>query len=286
MKIQSKCFVTGIARVLFIAAAAHLPSAHAANLLDGVQQKKELVVATEAAYVPFEYVEDGKVVGYGPDLMRYILAGLPAVKLHQMDLPFQGILPGLAAKKYDMAITSLFVTKERADKFAFTLPIADATVALLRRKNDGALSKPEDIRGRIVGSQAGSGMLKTLQAYDNKLKESGKPGVKEIKQYVSMDEAYADLAAGRLDAVAQALSNLGGIIKSRPDTFAVVLPAIGPKSYYAWAGRKDADSASLVKFFSDGIAKANATGKMKELQLKWFGFEMPVPSDRVPEPTM
>ena len=197
MKIQSKCFVNGIASVLLIVAAAHVPSVHAAGLLEEVQQKKELVVATEAAYVPFEYVEDGKIVGYGPDLMRYILAGLPAVKLNQMDLPFQGILPGLAAKKYDMALTSLFITKERADKFAFTLPIADATVALLRRKNDAALIKSEDINGRIVGSQAGSGMLKTLQAYDKKLKESGKPGVKEIKQYVSMDEAYADLAAGR-----------------------------------------------------------------------------------------
>ena len=61
---------------------------------------------------------------------------------------------------------------------------------------------------------------------------------------------------------------------------------IGPKTFFAWAGRNDADSATLVKFLSDGIAKAGKEGKLKELQLKWFGFEMPVPSDAVPAPAM
>ena len=260
--------------------------ASAGSLLDELKSKKQIVVGTEAQFAPFEYVNDGRIVGYGPDLMNLILADLPGVAVKQLDLPFQGILPGLAAKRFDFVITSVTMTKERADKFAFTLPIADATVSLVKRKADAALAKPDDISGKVVGSQAGSAQLKALQSFDAKLKAAGRPGVKEIREYTGFDEAYADLAAGRLDAVAQSLSNLSTLVKTRGDLYAVVPESIGPKTYFGWVGRKDSDSASLVKFFNDGIAKAARSGKLKELQLKWFGFTMDTPVDAVPVPSM
>ena len=168
------------------------------------------------------------------------------VKADRKDVPFQAILPGLAARKFDFIVTSVTVTKERDDKFAFTLPIAEATVAVLKRSDNAAVQKPDDLSGKVVGSQAGSAQLKVAREFDQKLKSQGKPGLKEIREYTSFDEAYADLAAGRLDAVTQSLSNLGPLVKARPDVFSVVQPAIGPKTYYAWVGRKDADSLSLI----------------------------------------
>jgi polar amino acid transport system substrate-binding protein len=136
-----------------------------------------------------------------------------------------------------------------------------------------------------VGSQAGSAQLKALQAFAAKLKAEGKPAV-TIREYVSFDEAYADLAAGRLDAVAQSLANLATLTKTRGDTYALVPGPIGPKTYFAWVGRKDAASAPLVAFFNKGIAEAQRSGKMAELQQKWFGFTMETPTDKLPEPTM
>lgn len=256
----------------------------AADLLDTIKSKKEIVVGTEAQFAPFEFVENGKIVGYGADLMHLIMADLPDVKIKQLDLPFQGILPGLAAKRFDFVVTSVAMTKERADKFAFTLPIADATTALVKRKVDGSIKATGDIVGKVAGSQAGSAQLKALREFDEKLKAGGKPGVKEIREYVSFDEAYADLGAGRLDVVAQSLPNLSTLVKTRGDVYAVINQPIGPQSYFGWVGRKDADSAALVKFFSDGIAKAAKSGKLKELQMKWFGFTMETPVDAVPVP--
>jgi len=260
-------------------------SSASADLLSTVKNKHELVVATEAQFAPFEFVQDGHIIGYGPDLMHTIMADMPGVKIKQMDLPFQGILPGLAARRFDFVITSVVVTKERAAKFAFTTPIADATTALVKRKGDNAIKQLSDISGKVVGSQTGSGQLKALVEYNNQLKAEGKPGAKAIREYVSFDEAYADLAAGRLDAVAQSLSNLAPLVKKRGDTFAVLKQPLGPKTYFAWAGRKDTDSAALVKFFSDGIAKARKSGKLKELQMKWFGFTMDLP-DTLPAPQL
>lgn len=260
--------------------------AQAGDLLQRITQEKQITVATEARFAPFESVENGKIVGYGADLMSYVLADLPGVKVKQLDLPFQGILPGLDTGKFDFVVTSVTVNKARFEQFAFTVPIAESTVALLKRGNDDSINSLSDLNGKVVGSQSGSGQLQILQAYDQKLKDAGQSGLKAIRQYVSFDEAYADLALGRLDGVAQSLSNLGPLIKSRPGMFTTLDEMLGPKTYYGWVGRKDADSASLVKLFSDGIARANRDGTMKTLQEKWFGFTMDVPADAMPAPSI
>ncbi|MEE3651580.1 MULTISPECIES: transporter substrate-binding domain-containing protein [unclassified Brenneria] len=261
--------------------------AHGADLLDRISAQKTITIATEARYAPFEFVQDGKIVGYDVDLMNHILQKrLPGVKVKQLDLPFQGILPGLDAKKFDFVVTAVTVNKQRIEHFAFTVPIAESTVALLKRENDTSIATLDDLSGKVVGSQAGSGQLQILQAFNEQLKAGGKPGIKEIKQYVSFDEAYADLANKRLDGVAQSLANLGPLIKSRPGIFSTLEPMLGPTTYFGWVGRQDQDSARLVKLFSDGIAEANRDGTMKALQDKWFGFTMTVPADQMPAPSL
>ena len=54
------------------------------------------------------------------------------VELNQLDLPWQGILPGLLAKKFDLVATSVSVTEERVKKYAYTVPIAEGTSELAR----------------------------------------------------------------------------------------------------------------------------------------------------------
>lgn len=273
-----------LAAVLLLSAFAVVAPARA-DLLQDIKNKKEIVIATEARYAPFEFLENGKIVGYSTDMLAIIMKDLPGVKLNRLDLPWQGILPGLDAKKFDYVVTAVTVTKERAQRYHLSLPIADATLAILKRKGDSSIEKPADIVGKPVGSQAGAAQLQGLQAYDAELKaKNGGKGASEIKSYVDFNEAYADLAAGRISAVVNSLPNLLYVAKTRPDVFAVVPGTIGPKKYFSWVGRKDADSASLNKFFDDEIAKLNTSGEMAKLQEKWFGFKMPVPADKLPAP--
>ncbi len=272
------------AAVVSCALLATAVSAHAEDLLARIKQQKQITIATEARYAPFESVENGKIIGFDVDLMNYILKQLPGVKVRQLDLPFQSILPGLDAKKFDFVVTAVTVNKQRMDNFAFSSAIAESTVALLKRGDDSSISSPEDLSGKVVGSQAGSGQLQILQDYNQHLKSEGKPGIKEIRQYVSFDEAYADLATHRLDGVAQSLANLGPLIKARPGVFATLPEMLGPKTYFGWVGRKDADSQSLVAFFSDGIARAEKDGTMTRLQQKWFGFTTQLPAGPMPVP--
>ena len=252
-----------------------------ADLLAEIKERGEFVVGTEARFPPFEFVRDGEIVGYSTDIMAHIMTALPGVKLTRLDLPWQGILPGLAAAKFDYVVTSVTVTKERYEKYALSLPVADATMALVKRKGDDSINAPEDIAGHAVGSQAGSAQLQALEAFAEGLPGEG---VKEIKTYVDFNEAFADLAAGRISAVCNSLPNLLELVRTRPDVFELVLPTFGPKKYFSWAGRKDADSASLVAFIDEQLAALNKSGVLTELQEKWFGGPMELPSDKLPTP--
>lgn len=266
-------FALGCSAAALAAAPAH---ADAQDLLASIEARGELVVGTEARYAPFEFVENGEIVGYSADVIARVMEVFPGVKLNRMDLPFQGILPGLQAKKFDYVVTSIVADKARYEKFALSAPIADATVALVKRKSDTSISVSDDIAGKIVGTQAGSVPLGDVNAFAEKLKAQGIP-VKEVKTYVGFEEAYADLMVGRIDAVANTLPALFMLTQKRADDFEVVQPAFGPSRYIAWAGRKDEDSAGLVRKIDERLQELNKSGVLAELQKKWIGNSADLP---------
>ncbi|MGN8172018.1 transporter substrate-binding domain-containing protein [Agrobacterium sp. 22117] len=267
----SRALLFGAALVTILSSTA----ANAADLLDKIKADKVFTVATEARFAPFEFVEDGKIIGYSADIMVEVMKALPGVELKRLDLPWQGILPGLAAGRFDYVVTSVTVTPERMKAYHLSAPIADATMALLKRKGDATITKPEDIAGKAVGSQAGSAQLAALETFAATLKDKGGPVT--VSTYTDFSEAYADLGAGRIQAVVNSLPNLLEAARQRPDVFEVVLPTFGPKTYFSWAGRNDVDSASLNALMDAELGKLNTSGKLAELQKKWFGAPMELP---------
>lgn len=253
--------------------------AASADLLADIKKKGVFTAGTEARYAPFEFVEDGKIVGYSQDIMDLIMAHpeMAGVKLDRLDLPWQGILPGLEAKRFDYVVTAVTATPERIERYHMSVPIADATMAILKRADDATIATPMDIAGKTIGSQTGSAQLDELNVLAAKLAEAGTP-VAGIRDYVDYTEAYADLATGRIDAVANSLPNLLEAARTRPDVFAVAEGTFGPPKMFGWAARKDAESASLAAFIDARLIELNESGKLGELQVKWFGKDMKLPT--------
>ena len=119
--------------------------------LDQIKENGKLTVATEAAYEPFEYMDGDKIIGYNADLFAKICDDL-GVELDYIDLPFQGILAGLEAKKYDVVGATLGVTAERAGKYTMTYPIQNGTTVFVKRKGDDSIKSIEDMSGKKVGT--------------------------------------------------------------------------------------------------------------------------------------
>ncbi len=266
------------AGLLVLAAVARAPSVAAAeDLLAMIKRTGTFSVATEARFPPFEFVENGEIVGYSQEIMDLIMAELPGVTLERLDVPWQGILPGLAAGRFNYVVTSVTVTPERYQAYHLSVPIADATMAVLKRAGDDRIMKAQDVAGLVVGSQTGSAQLGALKALAAELDAAGTP-VAGIRDYVDFNEAYADLATGRLDGVVNSLPNLLEARRLRPQLFDVVTPTFGPKRYFSWAGRKDADSTALNAFMDEQLARLIESGDLTVLQEKWFGGPMDLPT--------
>lgn len=245
------------------------------DLLEDIRSEGTFTVGTEARFAPFEYIEEGEIVGYSADIMEHIMPELEVVELIRMDLPWQGILPGLERERFDYVITSVTATPERMERYHLSAPIADATMAILKRAGEEGISSPEDIAGKVAAAQAGSAQLEALEALAAELEEAGTP-VEDIRTYTGVDEAYAELGTGRVDVVINSLPNLLEAERTRPDVFEVV-GTFGDPVYFSWAGRDDEESASLNAFMDEQIQRLNEDGTLNELQEKWFGGPMELP---------
>ncbi|MBD9526946.1 MULTISPECIES: transporter substrate-binding domain-containing protein [Paracoccus] len=247
-------------------------TAASADQLADVKAAGKIVTATDMHYAPFDMLTNGTYEGLTKDLFDEVSKEIGVEPLYQ-DIPWTAELPGLEVKKFDIVIAPVTITPERLERYTFTLPIADATVALVKSASSD-LKKPEDIKGKTVGVQQGTAQFKQLEAYGASL------GGVTIKEYGTTDEAYADLAAGRLDAVAGSLPNLTYLVKNRPETFALFEPAkFGEAKYFAWVLRKDADSEPFAKAINDALLKMTDDGRVKAIQEKWLGTYTELPRE-------
>jgi hypothetical protein len=71
MRTSRRACAVGLASVLGVLPL--LPPDARAGLLDDIKKRGEIVVASEAAFAPFEFVENGKIVGYGADLLALLM---------------------------------------------------------------------------------------------------------------------------------------------------------------------------------------------------------------------
>jgi len=249
--------------------------AYAETTLEKIMKTGKVTVGTEAAFPPFEFVENGKIVGYGKDILDVIIADL-GVELNQLDLPWQGILPGVLAGKFDFVATSVTINPERVKQYAFTVPIAEGTTWIMKRKDDTSIMTVDDMAGKVVGTQLASGNEAASKAFQEDMISRGLDGFGELKLFTSYPEVTLALANGTLDVAVQNLPNLAVIIKNQPDMFELVGP-ITDTSYLAWVTRPE--DTDLRDYLSKKILEMRDSGKIDELQDKWFGFKMKIPSE-------
>ncbi|MFS2009034.1 transporter substrate-binding domain-containing protein [Azospirillum sp. CT11-132] len=261
-----------------LAAGAAAGTAMADTLAD-VKKAGVLTVATEMQFPPFDFLENNEYKGVDRDLIDEVAKEL-GVKAKYMDLPWTSVLPGLEAKKFDLVIAPVTITKERMKRYAFTVPISEATAALMKRADDKAINKPEDIAGKKVGGGKGTSQLAQVKEFGQTL-----PTPPDVREYVDSNQSYADLAAGRVDASVNSLPNLNFAAAQRKDTFAVVLPPFGKPSYFSWVGRLDENDKSLIEAVNAALVKIQKDGRMATIQKKWFNISQELPTT-VPEPQL
>ncbi|MBP0594321.1 ABC transporter substrate-binding protein [Paraburkholderia sp. LEh10] len=160
------------------------------------QSSDTLRFGIEAAYPPFESkTASGQLEGFDVDVGNAVCAKMK-VKCVWVENAFDGLIPALQARKFDVINSAMNITAKRKESIAFTPPIYVVPIVMVAKHGSGLLPDVKSLQGKRVGVLQGSSQEDFLK------KHWANAGV-QVVSYQDQDQVYADLVAGRLDAAVQ-----------------------------------------------------------------------------------
>ena len=218
-------------------------------------QNNVLRVATDATFPPMEFVENGKKTGFDVELVEAVAAKM-GKKVEWIDIDFKGLVPGLVAKRYEMAVSAIYITDERKKVVDFTQPYyAGGLVAMV--KDGSPITKLTDLNGKKVSVQVGTKSVGFLT--ENYPKVQRVEVEKNQEMFNLVDIGRADAAVTGKPAAFQYIRTRGGM---------KVLPEQLTTEEYGMAIRKD--MPELTAAVNKALEQLKADGGYQKIVDKWF----------------
>ena len=220
---------------------------------------EDLVVATDTAFVPFEFKEGDKYVGFDIDLWAEIAKDIGVTyTLQPMD--FNGIIPALQTKQVDVALAGITIKDERKQVIDFSDGYYDSGFMLMVPA-DSAVKDAKGLAGKTLAVKTGTSA--TDYAKEN-FKET------ELRQFPNIDNAYLELQTGRVDAAMHDTPNVlyyvatagGGKVK-----------AVGTQMMAHEYGIAFPKGSELVAKVNEALKTIKSDGRYNSIYKKWFGAE-------------
>ncbi len=225
-----------------------------AKTLDEIKSSGELIMATNATFQPFEYLENGEFKGIDIDFAKAYADSIN-VKLTVSDIDFDAIVPSIQTFKADIGIAGMTVTETRKKVVDFTDSYYSASQVVIVKKDSTLATLGTDdllkaLEGKTIGCQIGT----TGESYINGNEEMEFAGIKNAtcKGYKDGVLATKDLAAGNIDAVIIDSAPASLYVKEYP-TCVVVPNVVLTEEEYAIAVAKGNDTllSSLNAFIKE-----------------------------------
>jgi polar amino acid transport system substrate-binding protein len=171
----------------------------AAEVPKSIASKGTLTVAADATYAPNEFIaSDGHtVIGMDADLAK-ALAQAMGLKAELKNATFDAIIPGLAANKYDLGMSSFTVTKEREKTVDFVSYAVAGTSFFVKTDGGPNIQSLADLCGHKVAAERGTTQATDATAQDKKCKAAGKPGV-TVQVFPDQNSVNLALSSGRAE---------------------------------------------------------------------------------------
>lgn len=163
-----------------------------------IQEKGKIVMCTDAAWAPFEYIgADGEVTGVDVEIGKYIADQL-GVELEITNMSFDSISTYLANNEADIALACITVTDERKEQMDFSDPYTTVLQYMVVMADDTATTM-DDLAGAGIGTHLGTtgDFLVTDEVTDGVLAGTGA----ENKQYKALPDAALAMKSGELKAI-------------------------------------------------------------------------------------
>ncbi len=219
-------------------------------------QDNVLRVGTDATFPPMEFVDNGKRTGFDIELMEAIAKNM-GKQIEWIDIDFKGLIPGLISKRFDMAVSAIYITDERKKVVDFTDPYYAGGLVAMVKDNNTAIKKLADLDGKKVSVQVGT---KSVSYLAEKFPKVLRVEVEKNQEMFSLvDIGRADAAVTGKPAAYQYVRTRGGLR---------VLDEQLTVEEYGMALRKD--TPELTKAVNAALIKLKADGTYAAIVKKWF----------------
>jgi len=221
----------------------------------------KIIVGSDTAYPPFEFVEGGETVGFDIDLMNAVGERL-GYEVEFLTYKFDALITDLqAGTSFDMVASAMTITEERAESVDFSDPYINSNQSLAVSVGSDIASTDDLGEGDKVGVQ--SGTTGELWATENL-----EPQGVEVVPYDDILAAFAALQAGDVAGVVNDLPISQDIAEDETRQIEVI-QEIDTGEQYGFAFNQDDDA--LREAVNDALAEIKSDGTYEEIYETWFG---------------
>jgi ABC-type amino acid transport substrate-binding protein len=226
----------------------------------------KLIVGMNLQYKPQMYLENGEPAGYDVELLNALAEELD-LELEIKNLDFNGLIPGLQSKQFDMVSVGLSPTEERKQSVDFTrgyVPYAQILAAKTDDDTEATMEAWND-SGKTITSLQGSTAEKRVQ-------ESFPEA--QSKSFPDQNAAFLEVSTGRADAIVVENYLLAQFNKSNNDALKEVeFEEPLHVEYGSWAVQKG--NTGLVERLDEFLCEMQESGELAELYEEAHETEMP-----------
>ncbi|MBV6690368.1 glutamine ABC transporter substrate-binding protein GlnH [Xanthomonas euvesicatoria pv. euvesicatoria] len=221
---------------------------------------KELLIATDTAFVPFEFKQGNEYVGFDIDLWAAIAKEMGVTyQLKPMD--FNGIIPALQTHNVDAALAGITIKEERKQAIDFSDGYYDSGFLLMVKSDNDSIKSEADIAGKSLAVKSGTSAADYAKA---NLK------AKDLRQFPNIDNAYLELRTGRVDAAMHDTPNVLYYIKTAGEG---QVKAVGAQMMAQQYGIGFPKGSELREPVNAALKKLREDGTYAKIYEKWFGTQ-------------
>lgn len=224
--------------------------------------KKKFIVGFDAAFPPYGYLDDNnEYVGFDLDLAAEVCKRNDW-ELVKKPLDWDSKDLELKSGTIDCIWNGFTMSEDRVDIYEWSDPYVDNSQVIVVNSKDGYKTK-EDLKGKVVAVQAASSALEALNSDACKaLKDS----LKEVKEYPDYNQAFMNLEAGAVDAIAMDIGVAKYQLKEKGDKFIMLEEPIVTEKYGIGFLKGNTELRDKVQTTLNEMAKDGTFTKIAE---KW-----------------
>ena len=212
-------------------------------------------VGVDNTYPPFEFTQNGKLVGIDVDLINAIAKDQDFnIEIEQMD--FSGIIPAMQAKMLDIGMGGMSITDKRKETVDFSDPFFAAGVSLVVADNNQDINSLDDLSGKKVVVKNGT----VGAAFANSHNDEYGYSIIQVSDSASM---FQEVTNGTADALMEDYP----VISYAIATGGLKLKTVGERltgDNYGISVLKGANDELLEKI-NDGLANLKENGEYEKI---------------------